>query len=240
MPVRVLVAGHDALDGSLRPYSSAVDQAGGQGIRAWLHDLEADDLVAVASFLTSFDGLLLPGGKDLRPELYGETDHPKLGQTDPPLDSGQLALARAAARLQFPTLAICRGIQVVGVALGATLYQDLPDQRPSDVAHRAPAGASEARHPVTLATGSRLRALLGADEIVVNSSHHQALRESAAGSAGQLTLAATAADGVIEAVEHPGWRSLIAVQWHPERLVASDPLARAIFAEFVRACGGGR
>jgi len=240
VPPRVLVAGPGSLNDYLANYVAAVNLAGALGVRDWPDDTTIDDASLVESFLTTFDGLLLPGGKDLQPSLYGEAPHPNLGSTDSALDRGHLALAKAARRLRFPTLAICRGIQIVGVARGATLYQDLPSQRPSEVAHRAAVGAPEARHRVTLAPGSRIRDILTTDRLEVNSSHHQALRESSPGRAGSLAVTARADDGVVEAVEDADWPELLAVQWHPERLASRDELALRLFAELTRACAGGR
>jgi putative glutamine amidotransferase len=237
---KVLVAGPDSLDNYLRNYVNAVDLAGGVGVRAWPDAATIGDPARVESYLSTFDALLLPGGKDLQPSLYGESPHENLGQVDPDLDDGQMALAGAARQLRFPTLAICRGIQVVGVTLGASLYQDLPSQRPSNVAHRSTNGPPDARHRVRLSSGSRLRGLLATSELEVNSSHHQALRESAPGRAGALTVVGTADDGVVEAVEDSAWPELIAVQWHPERLAQVDPLALRLFTELLRLRAGRR
>ncbi len=240
MPPRVLVAGPDNQNVYLRNYVAAVNLAAGLGVRAWPDASTVRDLARVEALLSEYDALLLPGGKDLQPSLYGERPHPNLGQIDEELDRGQMAIAAAARRLRLPTLAICRGIQVVGVTQGAGLYQDLPSQMPSSIAHHAATGEPEARHRVKLSRNSRLRDLLGTAELEVNSSHHQALRESAPGLAGSLRVVATADDGVVEAVEDPGWPELTAVQWHPERLAEHDPLALKLFSELLRQRAGER
>ena len=231
---RVLVAGPDRLDDYLRPYVRAVEFGGGEGVRAWPEENHREP---IADLLASFDALLLPGGLDVDPARYGEAPHPKLGDTDPELDEGQIALARAALAIGLPTLAICRGIQVLGVAVGCTLYQDLPSQRPSSVVHRRPKPKDALVHEVEIDPPSRLAAIVGAGRQPVNSRHHQAVRGDAGVAVGPLRVVGHAPDGVVEAVEHPDLPFFIGVQWHPENLVATRPEALALFRAFVAAGG---
>jgi putative glutamine amidotransferase len=131
-----------------------------------------------------------------------------------------------------PLLAICRGLQVLNVALGGTLYQDLPADKPSPVAHSQKEPRDQPTHAVkVMSEDTRLASILGASEIEVNSFHHQAIKRLAAG----LEEVAWAPDGVIEAVEMDGARFVLAVQWHPEDLVGHDPAARSLFTALIRA-----
>jgi len=176
-----------------------------------------------AAALQGVHGLVLTGGEDVAPERYGATPHPRLGAVDPVRDAAELALIAAARARRLPILAICRGIQILNVALGGTLYQDLDSERPGPVAH---AGASD--HDVRVEPGSLLERTLGARSATVNSRHHQAIRDLAPA----LRAVAWAADGVIEGAE-PADASLpwtVAVQWHPE-----DLTERALFDGFARA-----
>ena len=176
-----------------------------------------------------FDGLVLGGGCDVDPARYDRPLRPDAGvEVDLERDETDFALFGEAWRRSTPILGICRGLQVVNVALGGTLVQDLPSERPSPIAHeRREKHKNRRDHSVSLARGSRLAQIAGAAEISVNSRHHQAIEKPAGG----LRVAATAPDGVIEAVEAGPDRWLLAVQWHPENL-AGDPVSRRLFAEF--------
>lgn len=166
-----------------------------------------------APALEPLHGLVLTGGHDLDPQWYDAHPSPELGPTDPHRDEFELALFHAARARGLPILGICRGLQLVNVAMGGTLYQDLPSELPGEI-HHDPSGPRDARsHAITLAAGSRLRGALDTGVLLTNSFHHQAIRDLAPG----LTVTARADDGVIEGVEgtgENGW--LLAVQWHPE------------------------
>ena len=193
------------------------------------------DPTRVSAILDVVDGVVLTGGEDIDPSCYGATPHPKLGSIVPERDATEIALTRAAQARRMPLLAICRGIQIANVALGGTLVQDLPSERPSEVTH----GASDERtHEVRLQAGSRLADVLGAPCIRVNSTHHQAIDRVAA------TLRATgrATDGVVEGVESAddAWW-MLGVQWHPEELTHTpEPWDRALFAAFAERVRHGR
>ena len=165
--------------------------------------------------LSAVGGLLLTGGEDVNPACYGAAPHPALGAVHPERDATELALLAAARELRLPVLAICRGIQLLNVALGGTLLQDLPSQRPSAVNHDQPRDAAERTHDAAIVAGTRLAAATGATAIAVNSYHHQAVDRLAPG----LLVSATASDGLIEGVEaeDAAWW-VVAVQWHPEDL----------------------
>ena len=178
-----------------------------------------------------FDALVLGGGADVDPARYGrpllengsvEVDHER--------DALDFRLFEEARRSGAPVLGICRGMQVVNVALGGTLVQDIPSERPSPVVHQRTRDEKTRRdHRVAIAPGTRLAALAGAPDAAVNSRHHQAIDRIAPG----LTVSAVAPDGVAEAVESAGDPWLVAVQWHPENL-AGDPVSERLFGEFLR------
>jgi putative glutamine amidotransferase len=165
------------------------------------------------------DGLVLTGGEDLHPELYGLTGTEHVRETDPARDAHELALFRAAHQRRIPILAICRGFQLVNVALGGTLWQDLPVQRPSDLDHDTGTVWQHRAHHVNVTPGSRVYRSVGREVFLTNSFHHQAIRDLAPG----LRATATADDGLIEAAEAEAetqW--LVGVQWHPESFWRED------------------
>ena len=176
-----------------------------------------------AAALDGVRGLVLTGGEDVAPARYGAAPHARLGDVDPARDAAELALIHAARRRRLPMLAICRGIQILNVALGGTLYQDLDSERPGSVSHN-----EASNHAVRVDAGSLLERTLGARSASVNSRHHQAIRDVAPG----LKAVAWADDGVIEAAEpaDAGAPWIVAVQWHPE-----DLTERALFDGFARA-----
>lgn len=183
------------------------------------------DPAAACALLDRVGGLVLTGGEDVAPARYGAAAHPRLGATDPERDAVELALVAAATRRRLPILAICRGLQILNVALGGTLYQDLPSERPGPLAHDDDAG----RHAITIEPGSLLARTLAATRALVNTRHHQAVRDLAPA----LRATAWAEDGVLEAAEarDPGaW--VLALQWHPE----DEPDDR-LFRGFAEALG---
>lgn len=184
-----------------------------------------------ADALDGCDGLLLTGGADIDPARYAAAPSPALESVEPPRDEFELALLAAARSRRMPVFAICRGLQLVNVAAGGTLWQDLPTERPGPVAHRQAAPPAEPTHTVRVAPGSRTADLLGTGPLRVNSTHHQAVRALGAG----LLETAWAEDGVVEALESDDageW--LVAVQWHPER-GSAGAADRALFSAFVAA-----
>lgn len=192
----------------------------------------ADPRSAAPALLARVDGLLLSGGEDIAPACYGAAPHPALGETHDGRDATELALVAEARRRATPVLAICRGIQLLNVALGGTLVQDIPAQRPSPVRHDAGAARAARVHEVSIVEGSRLRDALGAGRISVNSLHHQAVDRVAAA----LRVTARADDGLVEGVEaaDAGWWA-VGVQWHPEELAdAPEPWDRGLFEAFAQ------
>jgi putative glutamine amidotransferase len=185
-----------------------------------------------ADIVRGLDGLLLAGGDDCDPAAYGEERHPTVDHPmDPRRQSNDLTLARVARERGIPTLGICLGMQVMAVAAGGSLVQDI-DSNPSidtDIHHESPP-EHRGRHDVLIEAGTKLSAILGDEELNVNSSHHQAVRNSGEG----LRITAHAPDGVIEGLEDPRHPFYLGVQWHPEDMVGESSAA-ALFGAFVEA-----
>jgi putative glutamine amidotransferase len=175
-------------------------------------------------------GLVLTGGEDVNPARYGVAPHPELGDTHDGRDAFETALVQAARARALPTLAICRGIQILNVALGGTLVQDIPSEWPDAIVHDGDWARTARVHEVDVVAGSRLARAIGTERPVVNSMHHQAVRDVAP----VLATVARAPDGIVEGVEWPtdDWW-MVGVQWHPEELTTSaEPWDRALFAAF--------
>jgi putative glutamine amidotransferase len=215
------------MDYTFSDYSQAILYAGG----APLIVPSAQDEKSLETILCSVQGLILSGGPDIHPRRYGEEPSAGLGEVDEALDRMELMAASLALEKNLPVLGICRGIQVLNVALGGTLYQDIPSQVPDSICHTPKTDKAVTTHTVRVATGSRLRRILGRPEIWVNGKHHQALKDPAPG----LVVAARARDGVIEAVEHPHKRYVVGVQWHPEGTWRDDAYSKKLFRSLVRA-----
>ena len=183
------------------------------------------------------DAVFLPGGADIDPASYGLDPSPLCDKTDPARDRVELALAAWAIEDAKPVLGVCRGMQLVNVAAGGTLYQDLAQQMPGAIKHDYFPfnGRTFSRdflaHEVRVATGSRLAALVGDGQLRVNSMHHQGVRELGA----RLVATAVAPDGLVEAIEGEGEGYLMAVQWHPEALTDNDARTRRLFEDFIDA-----
>lgn len=185
---------------------------------------------AARSIMAVVDGLVLTGGEDVDPALYGQPPHERLGTVNRLRDETEIALVHAAREAGKPVLAICRGPQLLNVALGGTLIQDIPSCIPGALAHN-PEDSRDARaHEIVIEPDSRIAAAVGATHISVNSAHHQSILEPAPG----LRVTARASDGVIEGVESDdaSWWA-VAVQWHPEEMNDSpEPWDRGIFRAF--------
>ncbi len=216
-------------------YVASVEAVGGR-----VRVIEAGDDPEAA--FAGIDGLLLTGGGDVDPRCYGAPRHPATDDGEPGRDALEIALARKCLASDLPLLGICRGMQVLNVAAGGSLVQDIPTEVGGAVPHCVAVPKDAVAHEVSVAAGTRLSAVLAVDgrprsTCAVNSRHHQAAREVPAA----LTVSATAPDGVIEAIERSGARFCLAVQWHPENFWRSGEF-RPLFEAFVRAAlpGGGR
>ena len=210
-------------------YVQAVELGGGAPVIIPPH-LEEAELRAIFEHL---DGLLLSGGGDVLPALFDEKDSGLLWSVDERRDHTELALARWALAEELPLLAICRGVQVLNVASGGTLIQDISTLIPDALTHSTVAGRpkSSVAHMVEVAAGSYLAALVGAGQLGVNSAHHQAVKDVGAG----LVITARAPDGVIEGLELPSHPFCIGVQWHPEAMVENHPVMRRLFEGLAKA-----
>jgi putative glutamine amidotransferase len=197
-----------------------------------------DASMPVADALENAGGLMLTGGDDVAPSRYGEAAHSAVVIVDADRDAFEIALVQEARRRGLPVLAICRGIQVMNVAFGGTLIQDIPSQVHGALDHRLtvpPHKSFDYAHDVWIEERSLLARLMqerlaGSDSLAVNSRHHQAVRDVAPG----LTVVATAPDGIIEAIEDPAARFCLGVQWHPENFWRTGEF-RPIFEGFVEA-----
>ena len=192
--------------------------------------------LAAPAILDGVSGLLVTGGEDVAPARYGELPHPTV-EPHEERDEIEIALVTEARRRGLPTLAICRGIQVVNVALGGTLVQDIPSQYTGAIAHDPPESRDTRVHEVRVDPQSRLAEALGTDRLLTNSFHHQALARVA----NELCVTARASDGIIEGAEsaNDDWW-MLAVQWHPEELTqTAEPWDRNLFAAFANAVISG-
>lgn len=218
-------------------YVSSIEQSGARA-----RVLEVSE--SPRKVLNEIDGVLLTGGGDVDPVLYGEDRHPTVDDAEPGRDEFEIDLVRRAMATDMPVLAICRGAQVLNVAAGGTLVQDIPSAIPSELTHQIKEPKSAIAHVVTVTPGSRLERVLGtavdaAHTCRVNSRHHQSVGRLGS----DLVTSATAADGIVEAIERPNANFCLGVQWHPENFWRTGEF-RPLFDAFVAAArerteGGG-
>lgn len=231
-PIIGIACGHEAKEGRDRYYVNTVNirmVAENGGVPVLLPNPFDEDKLKAA--LDMVDGLYLPGGVDVDPHLYGEEPLAGMGSFDPDWDAVDVVVAKAALERNMPILGICRGMQVLNVAAGGTLYQDIPSQVPGALKHSQKGPRWAASHAVELDGESRLAKTLGATELRINSYHHQAVKDVAPG----FRAVANAPDGVIEAIESTQHRYAVGVQWHPELMVERDPMYKALFVDFIEA-----
>lgn len=217
-------------------YLAAIQTAGGVPVPV----TPQLDARSQQELLARCDGFLLTGGGDLDPAAFNEPPHPTLYEVAPARDRLEIALVHHAMESRKPLLAVCRGIQVLNVALGGSLFQDVASDPGSEIQHQQDKDdtpRNEPTHPVKVVAGSRLAQVLGTTDLRVNSMHHQAVKAVGRG----LVPVAFAPDMVIEGVEleEPD-RFVLGVQWHPEELTDRDPSARRLFGALVDAATGGQ
>lgn len=188
---------------------------------------------ALAAMLPRLDGVLLPGGGDIEPSVYRGSMHETMYGIDPDRDRVELFVARQAAEMGKPMLAICRGHQILNVALGGTLWEDVQAFMPQAIRHNyfKKFPRNHLAHSVTAVPDSHIAHLMGKTEIHVNSLHHQGVRDLAPG----LRATAVAPDGLVEGAEIPGHPFAVSVQWHPENLIYDDPAMLSLFKGLVEA-----
>jgi putative glutamine amidotransferase len=191
------------------------------------------DLHHLEDLLPRLDGILFSGGIDMQPSLYGESMHAEADEPDKQLDEFEIAVANWALQEDIPILGVCRGMQLLNVVLGGTLYQDIASQRPGALEHRRrDLPRTALTHAVNIEAGSIMEQVLGTRVLHINSLHHQAVRDPGQG----VYISGRAEDGIPELMEVPGHRFLLGVQGHPEEIYGQvEPFAR-LFQAFVQAC----
>lgn len=211
------------------------------GAVPWLIPLLQDDETTLRLTYERLDAIFLTGGVDVDPRHYGEERHKDCDRSDPARDWAEIRLVRWALQDRKPILGVCRGIQVINVACGGSLYQHLPEQWPTDVKHDwFPTPTNPSRdylaHSIRVDLASRLGYLLGENAVPVNSMHHQGIKQLAR----ELKASAFAPDGLIEGVESGNGQYLVAVQWHPEELADAHVPQRRLFTDFIEAASAYR
>lgn len=208
--------------------TEAVYRNGGQPLVIPL----SDHYDAIAELAERLDGLLLSGGNDINPLYFGEQPLPGLGKVNPLRDELEIRLIREMIALDKPILGICRGCQILNVATGGTMYQDIHTQVPNVLQHSQKAPRYHASHTVEIDTESKLYAITQTQSLQINSFHHQANRTVASG----FRITALAPDGVMEAFESVAHRFVVGVQWHPENMIQVDEASHRLFQSFMQAC----
>ena len=213
-----------------RTYIHAIENAGGVPILIpMLHDLSL-----LETLLQRLDGVLFSGGVDIDACQYNEAAHPQLGEVDSRLDALELFLVRWALQARVPILGVCRGMQLLNVALGGSLYQDLGAQYSKAVEHcRRELPRNTLIHSIHITEGSQMEQVLGTNEIWSNSLHHQAVKEPGQG----VRISGISEDGVAELLEVPAYPFVMGMQGHPEELYTSEAHCAKLFSAFVEACG---
>jgi putative glutamine amidotransferase len=206
------------------------------GALPWLLPLLGEDVATLRGMYDELDGIFLPGGADVDPASYSADRLPVCDRSDPPRDRVELMLVRWAMEDRKPVFGVCRGLQIINLASGGTLFQDLEGFRPGSIKHdyfpfRDGYARDHLAHPVRVVEGTRLHRITGVIEFPVNSMHHQAIDRL--GTA--VVASAFAPDGVIEGIETPDDYFLVGVQWHPEVLIEADPRMQQLFEEFATA-----
>jgi putative glutamine amidotransferase len=217
----------DWMDYTFDEYSQAIRYGGGAPVLIPV----AQNQETIQAILDRLDGLLLSGGPDINPKFYNQQPLAGLGEIDEDLDRMELEVARMAFQRDLPILAICRGIQVLNVATGGTLYQDIQSQIRESINHTQKADKSINTHSIRIEGKTLLHHILRRNEIWVNGKHHQAIKDLALG----FIISALASDGVIEAIEHPSKKFVLGVQWHPEGTWKEDPYSKKLFHAFIQA-----
>lgn len=212
----------------LQSYIKSVEEAGGVPfIIPYVDDALCGDI------LDRVDGIIFTGGSDFSPSRYGGQHHPRMSEIIEPRDEFEFALIQKAISARQPTLGICRGMQIINVVLGGTIFDDTQDQRPGSIDHRTGSPLDQQVHDIEIKPSTLLHAMVGKDTLSVNSVHHQAVNRIAE----TLRVSAVAEDGVIEAIEHPDLdkQFLLGVQWHPEHLTECAS-SKALLRNFVEHC----
>lgn len=219
-----------AFDGTSVAYTPQFFIDGLQNVGASPLIMPIGDEDHAKQYVSLIDGLLLTGGYDVNPKLYNEAPHPALQAIFPKRDTFELALIDAAIEKGIPIFAVCRGMQLLNVHFGGSLYQDLPTQVPNIMQHVQKTPFDIPVHAIEVEKDSYLYSITG-DELMVNTFHHQAIKELAS----EFKSVAKSSDGLIEAIESvDSNKDILGVQWHPEIMMANDETNKELFADFVR------
>lgn len=210
-----------------REFIEAVKEAGGVPILIPIIN-EEEDILQIMDLL---DGIILSGGFDVNPIYYGEEPTKYVGFTYTPRDLCELFIVKAAIEKDMPILGISRGQQVMTVAFGGKLYQDISEDETAYINHMQRASINDIGHYVNIKPGTKLHKIFDNEKLLVNSFHHQAAKEVPP----NFVVCATSSDGIIEAIEHKT-KPIMAVQWHPEIMIKKHPVMLRIFSEFIKSC----
>lgn len=218
-------------DDSSNNYIRAVKEFGGSP-RALYPSISEEAYVNIDGLLLDIDGLLLTGGGDIHPDNFGAEWHPTLQYVSEARDALEIPLCRKAIAKDLPVFGICRGIQIMSVAMGGSLYQDIPSEFPKVASSQAKVEGVDSQHAIEIEPGSRLSQIIGKHTDFVNSAHHQAVKEKGKG----FKVTARTKEGIIEAMEHRSKRFVLGVQYHPERMIETDGFLahrRKLFNAFI-------
>ncbi|MDI6761651.1 MAG: gamma-glutamyl-gamma-aminobutyrate hydrolase family protein [Thermodesulfobacteriota bacterium] len=215
------------MDYTFDDYSQAVRYGGGAPVLLPV----AQNRETLQTVLERLDGLILSGGPDINPKFYGEQPLEGLGEIDEGLDQMELQVAKMAFKMGLPIFAICRGIQILNVSLGGTLYQDIASQMEESINHTQKADKGVNTHSIRIQGKTLLHQILKRKVIWVNGKHHQAIKDLAKG----FIVSAWAYDGIIEAIEYPDRNFVLGVQWHPEGSWREDAYSKRLFRAFTHA-----
>ena len=211
-------------------YGLSIEKSG--GLPLVLPYIESEEIID--AFVDSCDGFLFTGGADVEPEYYGEEKKDTCGETEPSRDKLEFAVLKKVLEKNKPILGICRGLQLINVAMGGTLYQDIPTECGSDIRHVQTEDKYAPSHPIFVENNTPLFHLVGKEIMTGNSFHHQAIKTLADG----LKVMAKSHDGMIEGVYATDKKYLCAYQWHPERLYSFDD-NKILFDDFINTCKTG-
>lgn len=209
-------------------YMSAIEAAGGIPIMLPM----TTDKEMIHHFANVYDGFIISGGQDLSPSFYGEDILPECGSIIPDLDTMEMELISEVVKQDKPLLGICRGLQFLNVALGGSLYQDLPTQYSSELCHRMEAPYDRSVHRVDIVPNTPFATIIGCESLQVNSIHHQAIKHMPS----CVKETAISEDSLVEGIYMPDKKFIMAVQWHPELALETDMHSKEIFDAFVKAC----
>ena len=229
--LNIAIIGKTDESGSPIINSEYIDSITGLGATCTTFSYTTDENT-IKDALENVDGIMFTGGVDIHPKRYGEEILNGSVTIDERRDKMEFEVMAQALKTGKPILAICRGVQLLCVAMGGSLYQDLPLQKPSEIAHRQTEGRKEFSHFVNVEKGSPLYVLLKSERVRVNSFHHQAIKTVAPA----LSVMATSDDGIVEAVAGKGAQYIRGYQWHPELLYSKAESSKKIFADFLSNC----